>query len=175
MPEFKSFHCNWIFLCVQHTIPPLDLRVRSAISGGLLWYTWDMRIPFPSRSQTSLIIGDALVLLVVTLAGFAFHHTLASSGGKPLSTWLPWIAAWLLLAPHLKAFDEDVAGNFAGLWRPFWAMILASPLAGFLRAVWLDGQVNPVFVVVFGGIAALSIFVWRFLFAAVTRRRDRGG
>ena len=36
-------------------------------------------------------------------------------------------------------------------------MVLAAPLAGFLRAVLLDGTVIPIFVVALGGIAALSM------------------
>lgn len=143
--------------------------------GELLWYTWGMRIKTPSRTQLILIAVDALILLVVTLVGFAFHHTLASSGGRPLSTWLPWTAAWLLVAPYLKAFDEDAIRDFKQVWRPFWAMILASPIAGFLRALWLGNQVIPVFVVAFGGIAALSILAWRLLYAAAVHRKDNHG
>ena len=134
-----------------------------------------MRIKIPSRTQSFLIAVDALILLAVTLVGFAFHNTLATSGGRPLSTWLPWTVAWLLVAPNLNVFDEDAVSDFKQVWRPFWAMILASPIAGFLRALWLGNQVNPVFVVVFGGIAALSLVAWRLIYVAVIHRKEPHG
>lgn len=78
-----------------------------------------------------------------------------------LTTFLPLVAAWLLVAPHLGAFDADRVADIGQIWRPFWAMVLAAPMAGFLRGLWLGRPVPPVFILVIGGISALAMVVWR--------------
>jgi hypothetical protein len=129
-----------------------------------------------TRQQTVLIIGDLLTLLLVTVAGFARHAELMTSGLRLLSTFIPLATAWFLVSPHLGVFDVDRVYDPKQLWRPFWAMVLAAPLAGWLRGVWLDAQILPVFVVVLGGISALSILIWRgIFFAAVARKQAAHG
>lgn len=124
----------------------------------------------------ALLIGDAIVLALVTLYGFKTHGTLSTAGAHMLTTFLPWLAAWLLVAPHVGVFHSEYLREPRDLWRPFWAMLLASPLGGLLRAVWLGGTVLPVFVAVFGGISALGILLWRALFwLFVVRRRSVDG
>jgi hypothetical protein len=49
-------------------------------------------------------------------------------------------------------------------------MILASPVAGFLRAALLDRVVIVIFVVLFGGICALAVTTWRGLYWWLARR-----
>ena len=129
-----------------------------------------------TRQQTVLILGDALTLFLVTMAGFARHAELGTSGQRLLSTLIPLGAAWFLVSPHLGVFDLDRVYDPKQLWRPFWAMVLAAPLAGWLRGVWLGSQILPVFVVILGGISALSILVWRSIFwAAAGRTRVTNG
>ena len=113
---------------------------------------------------TLLAAGDLVVLGLVTAAGFASHNTLASAGGRIWTTFVPLVVSWVILGFHLGAFDTSRAQHWKELWRPFWAMILAAPLAGWLRAVWLDSTVVPLFVVIIGGISALSLLAWRALF-----------
>lgn len=120
-----------------------------------------------------LILGDAAVLGGVTLIGFARHQTFEAGVVRMLMTFLPWVIAWLLVAPHLGVFDEGKTSQWWQLWRPFWAMILASPLAAFLRALWLGGLVRPIFVVVLGGVAALTLTVWRGGYWLVVARKGR--
>ena len=55
-----------------------------------------------------LIIGDILTLAVVTVIGFASHGTAGTAGSRMLTTFIPLLAAWLLIAPHLKVYDHDV-------------------------------------------------------------------
>lgn len=119
-----------------------------------------------------LLIGDTLTLALTTLIGFSFHGTLGSAGGRLLTTFLPSLAAWLLIAPHLDAYDLQHAVQLRQIWRPVWAMLLSAPMAGWLRAVWLNTAVVPIFVVVLGGINALAILIWRAVYAVVTVRRS---
>ena len=121
--------------------------------------------------QIILLAGDMLVLALVTLFGFARHGGLASSGVRPLTTFIPLVVAWLLVAPFLGVFDPQRAANPRQLWRPFWAMVLAGPMAGWLRGVLLNEPIQPVFVFVLGGISALALLAWRSLYWLVISRK----
>ena len=121
--------------------------------------------------QIILLAGDMLVLALVTLFGFARHGGLASSGVRPLTTFIPLVVGWLLVAPFLGVFDPQRAANPRQLWRPFWAMVLAGPMAGWLRGVLLNEPIQPVFVFVLGGISALALLAWRSLYWLVISRK----
>ena len=130
-----------------------------------------MRIIQSNRRQTILIIGDMVTLFLVTIAGFERHGELGSTGLRMMSTFIPLVAAWLLVSPHLGVFDTRRIGDPKQLWRPFWAMVLAAPLAGWMRGVWLGAAVLPLFVVIIGGISAFSILVWRSAFLVASGGR----
>lgn len=117
-----------------------------------------------------LLFGDTLTLALTTLIGFSFHGTLGSAGGRLLTTFLPSLAAWLLISPHLGAYDHQRAAQLREVWRPFWAAILSAPMAAWLRAIWLNTAVLPIFVVVLGGVNALAILVWRAIYGVVVGR-----
>lgn len=116
------------------------------------------------RAIVFLILADLVVILLVTLSGFATHATLGSAGIRILAVWLPLSAAWLVTAPFLGVYDPRNTGQYRQLWRPFWAMVLAAPLGSILRGFWLNSPVMPIFVVVLGGVAAISILAWRIIF-----------
>jgi hypothetical protein len=111
-----------------------------------------------------LLVGDAITLGVVTVIGFASHDTLGTAGSRILITYLPLLGAWLLVAPHLRAFDITRASKVNQLWRPIWAMVLAAPWAAWLRGLWLAIPISPIFVAVIGGSSAVAILVWRSLY-----------
>ena len=127
-----------------------------------------------SGSRWLLILGDFLTLGLVTLTGFATHNELMSAGARMLTTYVPLVAAWLMAAPFLGAYSYDNLQDWRELWRPFWAMVLAGPMAALFRALWLGTTVVPIFVIVLGGIAALSILVWRLVYWFVFSRRSAG-
>lgn len=120
-----------------------------------------------------LIIGDILTLTIVTVFGFASHGTAGTAGSRMLTTFIPLLAAWLLIAPHLKVYDHDIVLDGRQLWRPFWAMVLAGPMAAWLRGVLLNSPILPVFVVILGGVSALAILTWRGLYWLVMTRMKR--
>ena len=123
-----------------------------------------------------LLVGDALVLALMTIAGFASHDELGTAGVRMLTTFLPFLVAWLLAAPHIGAFNRNHVTDVRQLWRPFWAMILAAPLAAWLRGAWLGAPILPVFVAVVGGLNAMAMLAWRglYLLAASKMRRVHG-
>ena len=120
-----------------------------------------------------LIIGDILTLAIVTVIGFASHGTAGTAGSRMLTTFIPLLAAWFLIAPHLNVYDRDIALDGRQLWRPFWAMVLAGPMAAWLRGVLLNSPILPVFVIILGGVSALAILTWRGLYWLVMTRIKR--
>lgn len=111
-----------------------------------------------------LIIGDTITLGLVTLYGFASHDELETAGLRLLTTFLPLVFAWILISPHLGLFDSQRLEEPRQLWRSFWAMVLAAPLAAWMRGAWLKTPIQPIFVVIIGGFSALAILAWRSLF-----------
>ena len=120
-----------------------------------------------------LIIGDTLTLAIVTVIGFASHGTAGTAGSRMLTTFIPLLVAWLLVAPYLKVYDPEIALDVRQLWRPFWAMVLAGPMAAWLRGVLLNSPILPVFVVILGGVSALAILAWRGLYWLLMTRMKR--
>lgn len=122
--------------------------------------------------KLTLLAGDLLALAVVTLYGFASHDTLLTAGTHMLTTFLPLAVSWLLVGPHLGVYNVQRSTDWRQLWRPFWAMVLAGPLAAWMRAVLLGSTpILPLFVVVLGGFAALGLLAWRLLYWLVVRRK----
>lgn len=125
-----------------------------------------------NKNMIWLIGGDALTLLLVTIYGFASHNELGSGSSRMLTTLIPLLLAWLLIAPHLGVYDPERIQDPRQLWRPFWAMVLAGPMAGWLRGVMLGQPILPVFVLVIGGVSALALLFWRSIYCfAATRMR----
>jgi hypothetical protein len=120
-----------------------------------------------------LLVGDMVTLGLVTIFGFASHGTLSTAGERILTTLLPVLVSWLLVAPFLGAYRLEWASDWRQLWRPFWAMVLAAPLAAWMRAVWLESVIMPVFVVVLGGISAIAILIWRLIYWVILTRLDK--
>jgi hypothetical protein len=116
-----------------------------------------------------LAAGDIFILGLVTLYGFASHNQLGTAGSRMLTTFIPLLVSWFLVSPHLMVFDLNKVRLPGELWRPFWAMILAAPVAIFIRALMLNTTINPIFVVILGGVAALALLAWRTLFLWIVR------
>ena len=126
-----------------------------------------------SRSSRTawLLVGDIAALALVTVVGFATHGELATATLRMLTTFIPLSVAWLLVGPHLGVLTLERATDIRQVWRPFWAMILAAPLAAWLRGLWLNAPILPVFVAVLAGTSAVALLVWRVLFAWYMGRR----
>jgi hypothetical protein len=119
-----------------------------------------------------LILGDVLVISVVTVIGFATHGEAGVSLlPRMLTTFLPLTLGWFLIAPLLGLFNPEVVSNLRQLWRPVFAMVFAGPLAALLRAILLNTVVIPIFGVVLSGSAGLGMLVWRMLWWWLQRKK----
>lgn len=117
-----------------------------------------------------LIAGDIITLAVVTVIGFASHGTANTAGARMLTTFIPLVVAWFLVAPFLNVYKSEYVLDGIQLWRPVWAMVLAAPMAAWLRGVMLSSPVLPIFVVILGGASVAGMLIWRALFWLVANR-----
>ncbi len=125
---------------------------------------------------TWLYFWDITALALVTVLGFASHGTLDSAGLRVLTTFIPLVISWFLIAPHLGVYDYSNTIDVRQLWRPFWAMVLAAPFAAWLRGLWLQSAILPVFVLVLGGVSSFSMLIWRLIyFLLASRKRSLNG
>ncbi len=123
-----------------------------------------------------LILGDVILFVLVTIIGFARHETLGTAGARMLATFIPLLLAWMAAAPFLNCYSPEVYAAPRQLWRPVWAMVLAAPMAAFLRSLLLGGApILPVFVLVMMGVSALGILVWRGVFVLIVRKKEIAG
>jgi ABC-type xylose transport system permease subunit len=125
-----------------------------------------------SSSKVWVFIGDILVLGLVTLFGFASHDELGTAGTRMMTTFVPLVLAWVLVSPWLGVFRAEITDNPRQLWRPFWAMVLAGPMAAWIRGAWLQRSIVPLFVVVLGGVSALALLAWRTIYWLIISRRN---
>lgn len=116
------------------------------------------------HSPGFLIIGDMVVLGLVTLFGFNTHGTLHTAGWRILTTFLPLLIAWICMAAPSRMFEMERARDWRYLWKPFWGMLFASAMAAVLRGFWLGTPILPIFVLVLGSNSALAMLIWRALF-----------
>jgi len=123
------------------------------------------------KRLTILILGDLIVVLVTTLAGFANHGELQPAAfDRMAATFLPFAAAWFIASPWLGCFDARRTTEPRQLWRAPLAALLAAPLGAVLRGLWLGAPVVPVFAVVMGAVLGALMFVWRLVAGSLLRR-----
>lgn len=120
-----------------------------------------------------LAVGDLVILALVTLYGFATHQETDAGWTRMLTTFLPLVVSWLMVGPFLGVYQIQRAADIRQIWRPFYAMVLAGPMAAWLRAVMLGNTpILPMFVVVLGGISALALLAWRLIYWLLVLRNS---
>ena len=127
-----------------------------------------MAAQFSNRNLVVLLFGDAVAILVVTVMGFA-SHDLSPVNPRIWATFIPMLAAWLLVAPWLGLYQSESIARPIEVWRAGLAAVLAAPIAAVLRGLWLSALVVPVFALVLGAVAALGMMIWRFVWFLLLR------
>jgi len=120
-------------------------------------------MPQLTKLQKTALSGDILVLIVVTVAGFATHLTL-DAVGRLIVTAVTALIAWAAVAPFLRVYDSDVLATPGSVWRVGWAWLVAAPLATFLRAIALDRDIPWPFVLVTILLNGFALAAWRIAF-----------
>lgn len=122
--------------------------------------------------QTFLVLGDIIALVIITVIGFATHgETDLSFLPRMLTTFVPLVVGWFLIAPWLRLFDLQITSAPKQLWRPPLAMLLAAPMTAILRATMLNAVALPLFTLILGGSAALGMLTWRLLWSFLTTNK----
>jgi len=85
------------------------------------------------------------------------------------------VVAWFFVAPGFGAFREVVVSDPQKLWVPVWAMLVATPLATFLRGVWLNQPIIPIFVAVMAAVSSFGILIWRVIYLLLLRKKLNHG
>ena len=125
----------------------------------------------PGKQRTFLIAGDLFAFGLVTVIGFASHDELAAgSAERMLSTFVPFVAAWFMIAPWLGLFGPLAGMAKVVVWRTPLAAMLAAPLGAWLRGLILASPILPVFVLVMTGVSALVLTTWRISIWAIYLR-----
>jgi len=120
----------------------------------------------------TLILGDALTLLIVTIIGFTTHgEANLSFLPRMAAAYFPLIISWFAIAPWFGLFNPETASDFKQLWRPALAMIFAGPLAVIVRGLILNVPVIPIFSVVLSITSAFGMVVWRAIYSIINHAR----
>jgi hypothetical protein len=123
------------------------------------------------NSKSTLITGDIIVLAIITIIGFVSHgETELSLVPRMLTTFIPLVVSWFLIAPWLDLFDVQITSKTKQLWRPPLAMLLAAPMTVILRATMLNTVALPLFTLILGGSAALGLLVWRAIWYLMSKK-----
>lgn len=121
-----------------------------------------------------VIAGDIVCAALVSLVGFYTHYG-EIQGWRWLSSFIPVVAAWILIAPWIKSYHSNVLHYPIQAWHAGLAAFLSAPLAAWLRGIWLNSAIQPLFVGVLGITNAFGFVLWRVLLAFVLRRFARNG
>jgi hypothetical protein len=112
--------------------------------------------------RTAAIIGDVLVIVVLTIVGFATHETLGQVS-RLLITVAAFLAAWAFVAPWFGVFDPSTISMAGKVWRVALAWVAAAPLGAVVRGLVLGIDVPPIFVVVMAVVTGAGLVVWRLI------------
>lgn len=73
----------------------------------------------PERSGMILIVGDLIVALLMTVAGFANHSELSTAGlNRMAATFVAFAFAWFVVLPWLGCFEAKHVTRRPSVWRP---------------------------------------------------------
>ena len=81
-----------------------------------------------------------------------------------LTTYIPLVIVWFLLAPWFQLFNSEINLNAKQLWRPALTMLFAGPLAVVLRGLILNAPIIPIFAVVLSATSAFGLMIWRMVY-----------
>lgn len=113
-----------------------------------------------------------LVLVALTVAGFATHMTLDALW-RMLVTITGSLAAWFVVAPFVGVFRLEHILVPRSLWRVGLAWLIAAPLATYLRGAVLARDIPPEFVTVVILINGFALVAWRLGLGWSQARRYR--
>ncbi len=117
-----------------------------------------------SKLQRQVLIGDVIVVALMTVIGFASHQQFGAIGRMAL-TFVLAFAGWVWFAPWFGLFDESICRTPGRVWwRVAWAWTAVGPFVTVIRSLVLMSPLNPVFTVVFTVTQLVAFVIWRSAF-----------
>jgi len=116
------------------------------------------------KSVGLLIFGDFVTIVAVTIAGFASHGTLLSAGTRILTTFIPLVLAWFLVAPFFGLYHIVTVIEIRQLWRPLYISLIIAPLAAWFRGIMLNAPILPLFIAILCASIVVGFLIWRLIF-----------
>lgn len=114
--------------------------------------------------------GDIVVLALITIIGFATHHTL-DAYWRMTVTVLVTLIAWAVVAPWFDAFSTTTLTRPSSVWKILLATVVATPLAAFLRGWVLGIEVSTTFILTGIAFNGLAMVIWRAGLAMYLKKR----
>ncbi len=127
-----------------------------------------------NSSRLILLAGDTAVCAIVTVAGFATHSEV-NAVARMFTTFIPLLAAWLVIAPWFGLYLPVETRRPTSLLKTALAAVIAAPMAAFLRGLWLNAPILPVFILVIAGTTAAGLCIWRAVWLVIARREAAYG
>ncbi len=125
------------------------------------------------RGKWTLLVGDWVVLTLISVLGFMFHNTLSvATLPRLLGSIVVTGLAWALAAIPTGAVDPARGASPRAWWRWVWAGVLAVPLALALYEFPRGRVVTWAFARALGTFALSGIVLWRLVYWLVWGRRQ---
>jgi hypothetical protein len=123
------------------------------------------------NKRSTLIIGDIIAFVILTVIGFATHQeTGISYLPRMAAAFFPVGLGWFLLTPWFGLYDASIVREAKNLLRIPLAFIFIAPFAVILRSVWLGEPVSSVFTLVLASTNAFGMMIWRWLYILIAKR-----
>ncbi len=115
-----------------------------------------------------LVVGDIVVIAILTVIGFATHGEVSLSFTKRIAiVFIPMLLAWFSYAWLNGFFDKAAVSSSRYLWRVALAFIFIAPLTVILRGALLNAPVLPMLAFIFGLVYAAGLTAWRFIYTFI--------
>ena len=122
------------------------------------------------RNIKLALLGDMVIYLLATIIGFLSHLNESEILiGRVAATLIPFLFAWLIVAPWLGTFDPQIIRNTKSVWRVALAALYAAPIGAFGRSLWLNTPTLPLFVIIMAGVTMVMIVTWRLVLSFFVR------
>lgn len=125
-------------------------------------------MPATRRIPAALLGGDFVAILTLSVAGFYFHNHEFNT--RLWATLLPSLAGWAALAPWLGVYRAGTASHPLDAWRAALAGFFAAPLVAWLRGLWLNAAIPPIFILVLALTTAFGMGLWRLIWGWLAQR-----
>ncbi|MBA2678692.1 MAG: DUF3054 domain-containing protein [Ktedonobacteraceae bacterium] len=125
----------------------------------------------------ALVLGDVVVFLVFAAIGRRSHGEEAGLSAvlQVVTTAIPFLLGWFLVAPFIGAFRRDIQANpLKMVQRTALAWLAAWPVAMLLRGLLVDHAIPPwTFWLVAFISNTVFLQIWRLPYALIMKRSKR--